>query len=108
MGRAALLLHVVLWCLCVCSAGQYGNLKYLTWYNAPGDDDWIAQTHSNLQTNENIDQMMGNDTARPYFMLDLHRPGPRSQCWWIQPKHWDQLGGGLRPGWESDMAWELD
>mgnify|MGYP001975414373 CR=1 FL=1 len=56
-----------------------GSLKYLTWYNAPGDGDWLTQTHSNLLTNENLDHMMGkytdanNDTFDPFFMLDLHQ-----------------------------------
>ena len=91
-----------------------GSLKYLTWYNAPGDGDWLTQTHSNLLTNENLDHMMGkytdpnNVTFDPFFMLDLHRPGPRSEPWWIQPKQWDQPGGGLRPGWDVDMAGELE
>eukprot|EP01048_Picozoa_sp_COSAG05_P001132 COSAG05_NODE_37_length_27688_cov_18.080394_4_plen_206_part_00 len=91
-----------------------GSLKFLTWYNAPGDGDWLTQTHSNLLTNENLDHMMGpykdpyNVTHNPYFMLDLHRPGPRSIPWWVQPTEWDQLGGGLRPGWDVDIAAELD
>jgi hypothetical protein len=40
-------------------------------------------------------------------MLDLHRPGPKSVPWWIQPAKWDAIGGGLRPGWDVDMMAEL-